>query len=329
MHPPFPTPAVHLTLSPTRTRAGAGAEANPTAALKAMEDTPQSSRARPPQLLSKPKPNPPSSPPPPPPISGSATTSPASHDDFSFPSPFGSHHLRPLSMSRAPVGRVGSDLSHLNHARANHRHHATTSNGGGISSSSKDRDRDSKVKNKASPFFSGLAAAWRKESSGGGGDVVTGKQQAAEEKRKDRAKQRALDVGQWVKRHMASMVEQLRASLFSRHQSERERREHQRRRPHSFSGHGPGAVREMRERERWRRRRVQLSSAPASLRVSPANSGHLSVGGSVKVSTSSEESTMEELQSAIEAAIAHCKNSISVAKQTAAAAAGDDTSKLE
>jgi BRI1 kinase inhibitor 1 len=35
----------------------------------------------------------------------------------------------------------------------------------------------------------------------------------------------------------------------------------------------------------------------------------------VKVSTSSEESTMEELQSAIQAAIAHCKNSIAVAKE--------------
>lgn len=207
-------------------------------------------------------------------------------------------------MSRTPIGRVGSDLSHLNHAsRASH-HHATTSNNS--TSSSKDRNRDRAAKSKASPFFSGFGGAWRKESSG---SDVTGKQ--AEEKRKDKSK-RALDVAQWVKRHMSSMVEQLRAS-FSR-QAERERRE-QRRRPHSFSGHGSSAARE----ERWRRRRGQLSlsSAPASLRVSPANSGHLSVGGSVKVSTSSEESTMEELQSAIEAAIAHCKNSISVAKQTA------------
>lgn len=208
-------------------------------------------------------------------------------------------------MSRTPVGRVGSDLSHLNHARTSH-HHATTS--------SKDKDRD-RAKNKASPFFfSGLGAAWRKENTiNTSSSDAAGKQQA-EDKRKDKAK-RALDLGQRVKRHMASMVEQLCAS-FSR-KSERERRE-QRRRPHSFSGHGPGAAREMRERERWRRRCGQLSSAPASLRVSPANSGHLSVGGSVKVSTSSEESTMEELQSAIEAAIAHCKNSISVAKQTAA-----------
>jgi BRI1 kinase inhibitor 1 len=209
-------------------------------------------------------------------------------------------------MSLTPVGRVGSDLSHLNHARTSH-HHAN-----GTGSKDKDRDRAKNKKAAASPFFlSGLGAAWRKENSS---SDVAGKKQA-EDKRKDKAK-RALDLGQWVKRHMSSMVEQLRAS-FSR-QSERERRE-QRHRPHSFSGHGPtGAAREMREREQWRRRRGQLSSAPASLRVSPANSGHLSVGGSVKVSTSSEESTMEELQSAIEAAIAHCKNSISVAKQTPA-----------
>jgi BRI1 kinase inhibitor 1 len=71
----------------------------------------------------------------------------------------------------------------------------------------------------------------------------------------------------------------------------------------------------MKEWERWTwRRGHSLSSAPASLRVSPANSGHLSVDASVKVSTSSEESTIEELQSAIEAAIAHHKNSISRAQ---------------
>ncbi|PUZ71011.1 hypothetical protein GQ55_2G280600 [Panicum hallii var. hallii] len=272
-------------------------------------DTPRLRSPRPPQLLSRP-PTPPL-PPPPPPLS--AATSPFRDDlSFPFPSPFGGHHLLPpLPMSRTPVGRVGSDL---NHARTGHRH-ATTSDD---SASSKDRDRDNRARSKASPFLSGLAAAWRKESTGS--SDAAGKQQA-EDRRKDKAK-RALDVGQWLKRHMASMVEQLRAS-FSR-QAERDRQE-QRRRPHSFSGHGPGAAREMRERERWRRRRGQLSSAPASLRVSPANSGHLSVGGSVKVSTSSEESTMEELQSAIQAAIAHCKNSIAT-KQTAAA--GDD-SKLQ
>ncbi|KAF8695141.1 hypothetical protein HU200_037751 [Digitaria exilis] len=276
-------------------------------------DTPRLRSPRPPQRPSS-RTTPPL-PPPRPPLS--AATSPSHDDYFSFPSPFGGGgDLLPLSMSRTPVvGRVGSDLSHLNHARTtSHHHHATTS-----SSRDRDRDREHRAKsNKASPFFSGrLGNVWRKENtttSSRASDAAAGKTQAAEDKRKDKAR-RALDVGQWVKRHMASMVEQLRAS-FSRQAERERRREQRRRRPHSFTGHGPSAA-----GEGWRRRRgpQQMASAPASLRVSPANSGHLSVGGSVKVSTSSEESTMEELHSAIEAAIAHCKNSIAVAKNNAAA----------
>ncbi|XP_040383639.1 probable BRI1 kinase inhibitor 1 [Oryza brachyantha] len=236
--------------------------------------------------------------PPPPLLSPATTTSPSSRDfDFSFSCYLPSSPPSAADMSRTPpLGRVGSDLSHNNYAKASHHHHQAS--GGG-----KDRD---KAKNKASsPFFSGLGGSWR---SGESRDTA-GK--AEEVKRKARAR-RGLDVGQWVKKYMASMVEHLLASFSGRHGGERDRREQQRRRPHSFSVHGPSALRE--QRERWRRRRGQLSSAPASLRASPTNSGHLSVGGSVKVSTSSEESTMEELQSAIEAAIAHCKNSIAVAK---------------
>lgn len=205
-------------------------------------------------------------------------------------------------MSRTPLGRVGSDISHNNYAKASHRQATSHSN----SSSSDDRDR---AKTRASPFFSGLAVggAWR---SGESRDGTAGK--AEEDRRKAKGKRGPLEVGQRVKKYMASLVEQLLAS-FSRH-GERDRRG-QRRRPHTFSVSGPGAAATM-ERGRWRQRRGQLSSAPASLRASPVNSGHLSVGGSlVKVSTSSEESTMEELQSAIQAAIAHCKNSIAVAKQ--------------
>lgn len=200
-------------------------------------------------------------------------------------------------MSRTPLGRVGSDISHNNYAKANHRQ--TTSH----SSSSDDRDR---AKTRASPFVSGLGGAWR---SGESRDDTAGK--AEEDRKKVKGKRGPLEVGQRVKKYMASLVEQLLAS-FSRH-GERDRRG-LRRRPHTFSVSGPGAAATM-ERERRRQRRGQLSSAPASLRASPVNSGHLSVGGSVKVSTSSEESTMEELQSAIQAAIAHCKNSIAVAKQ--------------
>ncbi|KAF7072847.1 hypothetical protein CFC21_077928 [Triticum aestivum] len=249
---------------------------------------------------------PPPAPPPPPPLS----SSPSPDFSFSFPpfppSPPPSHvHLRVLplpaaaDMSRTPLGRVGSDISHNNYAKANHRQATSHS-----SCSSDDRDR---AKARASPFFPGLGGAWR---PGEGRDDTAGK--AEEDRKKVKGKRGPLEVGQRVKKYMASLVEQLLAS-FSRH-GERDRRG-QRRRPHTFSVNGPGAAATM-ERERWRQRRGHLSSAPASLRASPVNSGHLSVGGSlVKVSTSSEESTMEELQSAIQAAIAHCKNSIAVAKQ--------------
>ncbi|KAL4196908.1 hypothetical protein AMTRI_Chr04g248640 [Amborella trichopoda] len=58
-------------------------------------------------------------------------------------------------------------------------------------------------------------------------------------------------------------------------------------------------------------------SAPASLRTTPTNSGLLFPSSNGKVpmnscSYSSQDSTMEEIQSAIQAAIAHCKNSISM-----------------
>ncbi|EOA13672.1 hypothetical protein CARUB_v10026745mg [Capsella rubella] len=65
-------------------------------------------------------------------------------------------------------------------------------------------------------------------------------------------------------------------------------------------------------------RRGELFSAPASMRTSPTNSGHLRVStaglssSSASTSSSSSDSTMEELQAAIQAAIAHCKNSSAV-----------------
>ncbi|XP_065846976.1 BRI1 kinase inhibitor 1 [Euphorbia lathyris] len=49
-------------------------------------------------------------------------------------------------------------------------------------------------------------------------------------------------------------------------------------------------------------------SAPASMRTSPTNSGHLVAKASM--GSCGSDSTMEELQAAIQAAIAHCKNSI-------------------
>lgn len=215
-------------------------------------------------------------------------------------------------MSRTPpppLGRVGSDLSHNNYAKANHHRTSTTTHGSSSSRSSDDKDR---AKNKASPFFSGigLGSAWRSSGERSSRDHTAGTGKAEDDK------PRKGNVGQRVRKYMACLVEQLLAS-FSRHGERHRREQRRRRRPHSFSVPGSGTVggaactRD--QRERWRRqqrRGGQLSSAPASLRASPVNSGHLSVGGgSVKVSTSSEESTMEELQSAIQAAIAHCKNS--------------------
>ncbi|XP_074264118.1 BRI1 kinase inhibitor 1 [Silene latifolia] len=60
-------------------------------------------------------------------------------------------------------------------------------------------------------------------------------------------------------------------------------------------------------------------SAPASMRTSPTNSGRI-LATNVGVPSPVSESTMEELQAAIQAAIAHCKNSTSTASATAPAA---------
>ncbi|MCL7036855.1 hypothetical protein MKW94_028581 [Papaver nudicaule] len=55
-------------------------------------------------------------------------------------------------------------------------------------------------------------------------------------------------------------------------------------------------------------------SAPASMWTSPTNSGLL-LTTPLGVHSSSSESSMEELQSAIQAAIAHCKNSSTAIKE--------------
>ncbi|KAF8388033.1 hypothetical protein HHK36_026699 [Tetracentron sinense] len=73
---------------------------------------------------------------------------------------------------------------------------------------------------------------------------------------------------------------------------------------HSFSGN-----------LRYPRRRSCISSCPSSMRSSPTHSGVLcrngGVGGTRVAGTyHSDSSSMEELQSAIQGAIAHCKNSM-------------------
>lgn len=80
---------------------------------------------------------------------------------------------------------------------------------------------------------------------------------------------------------------------------------------HSFSGN-----------LRYPRRRSCVASCPSSMRSSPNHSGVLSrtavtvmskqFGGGASTSHSSEASSMEELHSAIQGAIAHCKNSMNI-----------------
>ncbi|XP_058077661.1 probable membrane-associated kinase regulator 1 [Magnolia sinica] len=68
---------------------------------------------------------------------------------------------------------------------------------------------------------------------------------------------------------------------------------------HSFSGN-----------LRYPRRRSCISSCPSSMRSSPSHSGVLRGGGVGGGGMYSDSSSMEELQSAIQGAIAHCKKSL-------------------
>ena len=73
---------------------------------------------------------------------------------------------------------------------------------------------------------------------------------------------------------------------------------------HSFSGN-----------LRYPRRRSCVSSCPSSMRSSPSHSGVLSRNGFMSTGRvggvyHADASSMEELQSAIQGAIAHCKNSM-------------------
>lgn len=120
---------------------------------------------------------------------------------------------------------------------------------------------------------------------------------------KDQNKQKRklrFDVSHVIKRY----VRMVRPLLLFR--GRRENGRHFQRQPYSFSGNLS-----------FRNKQDQLIrgmrgefSAPASIRTSPTNSGLLVA--TTNISSSTSDSTMEELQAAIQAAIAHCKNSIAV-----------------
>ncbi|XP_047955587.1 BRI1 kinase inhibitor 1-like [Salvia hispanica] len=79
-----------------------------------------------------------------------------------------------------------------------------------------------------------------------------------------------------------------------------------RQQPYSYSGN----IRVRKRGSMMRGRRGEFS-APASMRTSPGNSGLLVASGAA-TPTGKSDSTMEELQAAIQAAIAHCKKSHAV-----------------
>lgn len=136
--------------------------------------------------------------------------------------------------------------------------------------------------------FLGLES-WRKRS-----------RTTAEDKNKNKNK-KAFDAAQFLRKKYASMVEPL---LFFFNKDKESKRGVTPRR-YSFSGHSGYIF----AKEKWKKKRTAHSSVPASARTSPVNSGRLAGTPTVSFS-SSDKSSMEELQSAIQAAIAHCKNSI-------------------
>lgn len=114
-----------------------------------------------------------------------------------------------------------------------------------------------------------------------------------EDKEKHKRNKLRFDVSHVLKRY----VRLVRPLWFFRRRGDQLRRQ-----PYSFSGNLA-----MKSKHELRGRRGEYS-APASMRTSPSNSGLLLATATLPSSTS--DSTMEELQAAIQAAIAHCKNSI-------------------
>ncbi|KAF8377531.1 hypothetical protein HHK36_030913 [Tetracentron sinense] len=149
-----------------------------------------------------------------------------------------------------------------------------------------------RIKSKSFSLF-GLTR-WRK-----GGEI---REKEDEEEEKNKRRKLRIDVTHILKRY-ARMARPL--WFFSRGK----KGNHQfRRQPYSFSGNLS-----LSGKQEWRGRRGGEFSAPASMRTSPTNSGLLVATATLPSSTS--DSTMEELQTAIQAAIAHCKNSIAVKEE--------------
>lgn len=212
------------------------------------------------------------------------------------------------------LARVVSDLSHSNSHSVTmtdhslHRQSATSNNEG--------RNAGNKSKKKLSLLISSVVSCTRSESSceteTGSRERNSSRKQQTDGGAGERGRGLETIVLAAVRKYVA-MVEQLFTSSYSAAGSSRRDVDglHGRRRPHTFTSArhagGNGNAAAAAHSSKRHGGRLRLPSAPASMRGSPAASGHLSVGESV--TTSSEVSTMEELQSAIQAAIAHCNNS--------------------
>ncbi|KAI5598202.1 hypothetical protein POPTR_002G127100v4 [Populus trichocarpa] len=170
----------------------------------------------------------------------------------------------------------------------------STSNGNSISSSnninnnnncSRHRSKNySETKGRSKPKSFSLFG-WRK-----GCEVKEKEEDKGEHKKKLR-----FDASQVLKRY-ARMVRPLMFFKGRRENLQSHRK------PYSFSGNLSWG-----NKQELRGTRGECS-APASMRTSPTNSGLLLATATLPTSTS--DSTMEEFHAAIQAAIAHCKNSI-------------------
>lgn len=115
-----------------------------------------------------------------------------------------------------------------------------------------------------------------------------------EDKEKHQKKKMRLDLSNALKRYMRV----IRPLLFFI--GKREKKLHHHTQPYSFSGN----LSSKNKKSELRGGKRDYYSAPGSMRTSPTNSGLL-----VATPGSTSDSTMEELQVAIQSAIAHCKNS--------------------
>nr|XP_043617724.1 BRI1 kinase inhibitor 1-like [Erigeron canadensis] len=127
-----------------------------------------------------------------------------------------------------------------------------------------------------------------------------------------------LEVTQLIKRYMKMVRPMLSFQKTNNKRSNNNNNNteiYNRQQPHSYSGNMVSSRSNNNNRSLPLIRRGDQFSAPASMRTSPGNSGVLlassgTISPSAKSSTS--DSTMEELQAAIQSAIAYCKNSIAM-----------------